>query len=458
MKRIKNKEFDCSDWGITVSDQDEHMMIGKNDCVFLAKEYGTPLTLVNQEKLKNNYLDFSNPLKKYPPSARIYFSYKTNPVPGVIDVLHQLGAGAEVVSEHELWLALKLGVAPQDIVFNGPIKSDDSLKTAIESGVGIINVNSFEEISRFIKIVKNLNRKQKVGVRVTLEHGWQGQLGLNINNGDALRAYQQLTQCSNFDVCGMHFHLGTKIDNTTIYEKSIAEAICFSKDLRNELECQISILNIGGGFGVPTVRDYGRMETKIAHLFKRPYLPCNRKYHPSNTDFVDSIIASISKTCDQIGMARPMLMLEPGRAISSNAQMLLLGIEYTKTTGLKFDLAIADGGRNVAPLVPWEYHELFVANKMRVASDQPLKKYRIIGSSCNQGDILYDYKILPHLEKGDVLAIMDTGAYFISNMTTFSYPRPPVVMVTDGPSRLIRKRESFDNLVECDDLNEKASC
>ncbi len=450
----KGRQLDCSLWGLTKSRDGNRLFVGEYDCSELAKEYGTPLTVVNQKKLTENYLAFSEALKKFYPQSGIFYSYKTNPLPGVLQILHSLGAGAEVVSEYELWLAMHLGVSPEKIVYNGPIKSRESLRISMEKGIKLLNINSFDEIPVISELSEHISHKQKVGVRVTLGQGWRAQFGINILNGDAFKAFRELAECKNLDVCGLHFHLGTKLNNFQIYQDSVSEAMRFVKKLKKELHINIRIFDAGGGYGVPTVRDFGRFETKLMKIADIPYKAPDIESHPTVTMFCKAISNALLSGCKENGLDTPELIMEPGRSVTSNAQMLLIEVVYTKMTDDGIEIAVTNGGSNTSPWIVWEYHELFVVNKMKEEANGRIHKYRIAGSSCNPKDLISECKILPYIQKGDVMAIMDTGAYHIPNMTTFSYPRPGAVLISGREKKLIRKHECFEELVSLDVHNQ----
>jgi diaminopimelate decarboxylase len=435
-------------WGLTVS-QRGHLVIGGCDVVELAETYGTPLFVVDKTQLRSNYEKFYKSLKSQEIGFEIYYSYKTNPVPGILRVLHEYGAGAEVISPYELWLALKLGVDPEKIVYNGPNKDDEGLRCAIERDIKLINVNSFNEIDKIENMARELQAKPRVGVRVSTSGGWSNQFGFGIKCGDAFKAFERLSQTNSLQVVGIHVHLGSNIRNTAIYETATENIIDFMHVLKEKMNVTIRYLDIGGGFGVPTVKSTSGIESRLHHDFFRPVTPPDTHGAPSIEFFIGKIVNKVRQKCDQYKLHLPVLLVEPGRAMTSNAQILLSRIGDLKISKNEYNIALTDAGINLTHPLSWEYHEIFAANKM---NDECNQFYGIAGPICTPTDLFVKNKPLPSLEVGDILSIMDAGAYFTSFSTNFSFPRPAVLMVAEGKSWIIRQKEKYEDMTQLDGL------
>ena len=178
-------------WDATV-DSAGHLVIGGCDVTEVADRYGTPLYLVDKGRLEKNYTTFLESFRRHYSKVEVDYSYKTNPLPGVLSTLHEFGAGAEVISPFELWLALKLGVPPARVTFNGPAKTVEGLRTAVNSGIRMINLDSFYEIEHIDRFAGDAGRTQRVGVRVTTSVGWSSQFGLPIRLPLIMRSTQVL--------------------------------------------------------------------------------------------------------------------------------------------------------------------------------------------------------------------------------------------------------------------------
>lgn len=439
----KDTHLDICHWGLQANARG-HLVIGGCDTEVLARTYGTPLFVVDEERLRRNYRNLLRAYRTSYPHVEIFYSYKTNPVPGILQILHQEGAGAEVISPYELWLALKLKVPPGQLIYNGVYKDLTSLEIAIKQEVRLINVDSFGELEKLAQIAKRFQKRPHVGVRVSTGFGWASQFGLQIQTGEALRAYKRMVELDCFNICGIHTHLGTGIRSISEYQQAIKSMIALMGTLKSELNLTISSLDIGGGFGVPTVRSLWEVDNYMPY----PAIPDIQKT-PSINQFSKEISDTIQEECKRYNIPLPKLFLEPGRAITSDSQILLLSAASVKKQLDGSQYIIADGGLNLAYPLNWEYHELFVANRIE---ERPQEKYTVVGPLCTPTDLLYKSKILPSVSEGDILAVMDAGAYFISYMNTFSFPRPGIVVVSQGKSRLIRKAEDFDEVTALDTI------
>jgi len=434
-------------WGFEINKED-HLVIGGCDSIKLAEEFGTPLHVIDKTKLLADYNRFKEAFRKPGLNAEVFYSYKTNCLPGMLQMLHKNGAGAEVISHYELWLAIKLGVNPDKIVFNGPNKSLDSLRLAVQHGIRLINIDSVNEISKIKKVADELGKRVNVGIRIKPPVGWQAQFGFDMVNDEALLAYGQLNKNACFDVKGMHAHIGTGIKKPQSYAKTVETMLTFAKVLKDRLNIDIKHLDIGGGFCAPTVRNFGKIGSKLYSFFNNVPQVLLNKGNKSIETFAEEIADSVRKNCERLNLREPDVFLEPGRAITSSAQVLLVTVGVLKKGSSGKKIAITDGGKTtIAYPISFEYHEAFVANRM---SKERTEKIRITGNLCTPADIIFRNKKLPELQEGDRLAIMDAGAYFMSFSNNFAFPRPPVVIVSDAKSTLTREREPFEHLVALD--------
>lgn len=431
---------------------DGHLEIRGCDATELAQRFGTPLHVVDRARLEGNYRGFLESFRAHWPRVEIGYSYKTNPLPGVLRVLHDLGAAAEVISHFELWLALRLGVPPERIIFNGPGKTADSLALAVERGIRLINIDGAGEIPDIERLAREAGRVQQVGIRLVTSVGWSGQFGIPLRSGAAMAAARAIRDCPHLELCGLHVHLGTGIKNVQTYVQAVRELLDFGAAVAKETGARIRYLDFGGGFGVPTVAPITSLDRRLlangmpawTPEFSRPAPFAEygralgalvREYHPSGAEDA------------------PLVLLEPGRAITSSAQSLLLRVLAIKPGERGTETVILDGGRNIVMPPSWEHHAVLPASRMNAA---PAAWYNLYGPLCHPGDLLFRGCWLPRLEVGDLLAVMDSGAYFIPNQMNFSNPRPAVVMVEDGAARVIRERESFEDIVARDTVEAPA--
>ena len=429
-------------WGMEIAPSG-HLVVQGCDITKLAQEYGTPLYIVDKQKLEKNYSDFLISFQKHYQNCEIAYSYKTNPLPAVLKILHNCGASAEVISPFELWLALKLQVPPKKIIYNGPAKTEEALSLAVSNKISLINLDGPTEIELIDRIAKKYSHKQAVGLRVVTSVGWSSQFGFNIEDGSAFRAFRDLSKLLHVDPCGLHLHLGTGIKNIETYCQAIKEILEFSVKLREDLGLSIRYFDIGGGFGVPTVRQYTDLDRRY---FANNLLPpeLSSSTCPLISDFSSPITELFQRYYPATAGGRPKIILEPGRAITSSAQSLLLKVVSIKPGENSCSLINLDGGSNIAMPTRWEHHAIFPVSKMTTPKKKSCSVY---GPLCHPHDMLYKLIKLPELKLGDLLLIMDAGAYFIPNQMNFSYPRPSAVLVKNGRHKIIRARESFEDII-----------
>jgi diaminopimelate decarboxylase len=207
-------------------------------------------------------------------------------------------------------------------------------------------------------------------------------------------------------------------------------------------------LDLGGGFPVPTVREFGPLDAVLHKRLRRKARPPDPD-RPDWPAFAEAIAAEVTAGATRAGIPQPTVFFEPGRAVTSQAQVLLLGVGLSKLRADGSRIAICDGGRstNAVPLGN-EYHEVLLANRLGARTELP---QTIVGGLCTPGDWTFVRKDLPQLEGGDLLAVMDAGAYFTSFANDFAFPRPAIVMVRNGEAQLIRRRERFEDLIAMDE-------
>src|SRR6266550_1267133 len=202
-----------------------HLCVRGHDLVTIAEACGTPLHVVDEVRLERNLRGFLDAFRRHYSRVEVACSYKTNPLPGVLQRLHAWGAWAEVISHFELWLALRLGVPPDRIIYNGPGKTRESLDVAVEQKIAVINIDGHSEIDLIENVAEKHGVTQSVGIRVVTSVGWSDQFGLPIANGAAHEAARRLRGCRHVDLAGLHLHLGTGIADVTTYVTAIREVV-----------------------------------------------------------------------------------------------------------------------------------------------------------------------------------------------------------------------------------------
>jgi len=432
-------------WDATISDQGHLCWDGIN-LVELASSNSGPFHIVSRRKLEENYHNFKAAFSRPSVSVELGTSYKTNPLPSVLNVLHDAGSYAEVISEFELWLALHLKLSPERIIFNGPGKTRASLKLAIENGIKLINFDGLWEIPIAAELANKAGRTQHVGVRVVSSVGWSGQFGLRIDSGEAMRAFESIANYPQLLPQALHLHLGTGVKDATVYKTAVREVLQFAEDLKNQLGVNINCFDFGGGFPVPTVRSMDEWDGRmVAYGYPARFSILTAE----NTldKFAGPVMDQVEDFCERTGLGPLEIIFEPGRAITSSAQLLLLSVLAVKERGSGQRDVILNGGKNITMPLGWETHQIFVANKLL---NSVFLQQDLFGPLCHPGDIVAKNLLLPELEQDDIVAIMDSGAYFIPNQMNFSNPRTAVFMIDEGQVKCIREQEQFEDIIRHD--------
>jgi diaminopimelate decarboxylase len=365
-----------------------------------------------------------------------------------LQFLHSLGTHAEVISEFELWLAERLGLSGAGIILNGPGKTPRMLARAVEIGAKLVNIDHAGEIPLLARYAATAGRQQPVGVRIVTSIGWSSQFGLSIQTGDAFAAFEEILRHSSLVPTGLHLHIGTGVKSVAAFDQAVREVLAFAETLRTRLGIQIKTYDLGGGYGVPTVRAGDVWDDRMEALGYPsreafpPDCPTAAQYAARTAALFESLAASDEP---------PEIILEPGRAITSGSQTLLLTVLASKNTGAVRKL-ILDGGRNITLPLSWEIHKIFPATRLNQRFDTKCDLY---GPLCHPSDIVSRNLNLPALKVGDVIGIMDAGAYFVPNQTNFSNPRPGLVMVDAGRVRLVRRPESFEDMIRLDEITHR---
>ena len=401
--------------------------------------FGSPLHVVDGARLAENVARFTAR-----PRCEVFYSYKTNPVPGVLRALHAAGVGAEVASEYELWLALRLGVEPRRIVYNGPDKSEAAIATAITHGVGLLNANTGREIDLIAAVARRLGARPAVGVRVVPPSVLRGQFGERIDNGDAFAAFERAARHPELRIVALHSHPNGEIATRARIDEFLSPLLAFSDALEERLGIALEILDVGGNLACPTVSHVSARAARLAVTFGCEPVSRPPESVLSIDEYVEHLATRVEAHFASRGRTPPRVFVEPGRAMTGNAQVLLArvaALHDRDESGLTW--AVLDAGLNVAEPLRSELHQIF---PLAARPGAPPRLYRLTGPSCTLADRLYDAWSLPELAPGDGVAIMDSGAYFVPFATCFSRPRPAVALVWNGRVGLLRRAETFADL------------
>ena len=411
----------------------------------LVKEYGSPLFVIDQADFYVRTNAWRSAISSAFENSQLYYAAKSFISVEVAKWLKELKVGLDVCSGGELAVALAADFPAADIEFHGNNKSEVEISTAIKAGVGTIVIDSFDEISRVSKIAKELNKVQKIYLRLTPgvdahTHEFIStahedvKFGFSIASGAAQDAIENCMAQSSLSLAGIHCHIGSQIFEVDGFNLAAKRLVAVLATFRDKYAKELPELNIGGGYGIA----YTKEETAIA-----PEL------------VIPAIAAVIKEECAKANLAIPRISIEPGRAIVGPTTTTIYLVGTTKSVtldnGSERRYVSVDGGMsdNIRPALYGAAYSAFLAN--RTSSAKNISS-RIVGKHCESGDILISEIDLPSdIKSGDLLAIPATGAYGRSMASNYNHiPRPAVVAVINGTARQILRRENEADLLNLD--------
>ncbi len=421
-------------------DEYGHLHIGGCDCVELAKEYGTPLYVFDEVTIRAKCQEFQNEFTKRYPNTLIIYASKAFLNPALAIIFKEQGLGLDVVSGGEISVAQSVDFPKERVYFHGNNKTVDELRLSLDWGIGRIVVDNLYELELLNTLASARRIKQGILLRInpgvdphTHRHTTTGVLeskfGFPLVAGQASAAVAQSLAAPNLDLKGFHFHLGSPILKTSPFELAIDLIFRFAKEMEADYGFQLNEFSPGGGFAVKYTID---SET------------------PSVADYAEAITVMVINLANELKLPHPKLIIEPGRAIVAQAGVALYTVGSIKEIPGRRKYICVDGGigDNIRPALYDAKYEAIVANK---ASESNSKVVTIAGRYCESGDILAREISLPTVLPGDIIAMPTGGAYAIPMASNYNLvPRPAIVMVKDGKARLIRKRESYQDLLRLD--------
>ncbi len=418
-----------------------HLVIGGCDTLDLADQYGTPLYVFDEDMVRSMCRGFVEGFTAKHADTTVVYACKAYVNPALARILMEEGLGLDVVSGGELAVAQAVDYPSRLVYFHGNNKGPAELRDALDWGIGRIVVDSFYELELLDKLAGEAGKTQEIMVRVspgvdphTHHHTTTGTLdskfGFPIETGQADEAVRIALRAPNLDLIGLHFHLGSPIFHVEPYQAAMDIVLEFASRFREE-GLNLREISPGGGFAIAYTRD------------QEP---------PSIGEYADAIVSSMLEGCQRLGMDVPRLIIEPGRSIVGRAGVALYRVGAVKDIpGVRKYISVDGGmGDNIRPALYDAAYEAVVAGKAdRTGSDL----VTIAGKYCESGDVLVRDVSLPTVESDDIIAIPAAGAYCLSMASTYNMnPRPPVVAVKDGDSRLMRRRESYADLMANDVL------
>lgn len=402
----------------------------------LIQQYGSPLFVLSEQKIRQNYKDAVRAFNTRYPKVQFAWSYKTHYNNAVCKIFHSEGSWGEVVSGFEYKKALRNGVPGSNIIFNGPDKHTEELKLAIEND-SLIHIDHFEELFLLIDTCAQINKKARVAIRVNMDTGiypvWD-RFGFNYESGQAWQALNKIVASGNLQLAGLHAHIGTYMLSTNAYGVAASKLCDLAMNCKRQLNTAIKYIDLGGGFPSQNKLkgSYGAVPT------------------PSVDEFAEVITSTILnygfKTEDL-----PLLILESGRVLIDDAGFLLGTVLANKKLSDGRKATIMDFGVNIMFTSFWYDHKISPAQEVSQFNEDTV----MYGPLCMNIDIVRENVNLPLLNRGDHVVVHKVGAYNMTQWMQFIAMRPNIVLIdTNNNTHIIRKAETLEYLEALDVMPE----
>lgn len=416
-----------------------HLIIGGVDSLKLAKEYGTPLVVYDVSQIRNQIRAFKKVFEEEQVNYAVSYASKAFASIAMYQVANEEGAYTDVVSAGELYTAMKANFPIERVSFHGNNKSKEELEMAVKNHVGKIMIDNFYEINLLNQVLEEQDSEINVMLRITPgisahthEYDQTGQVdskfGFDLKSGQADKALQEVLKNQRMHMLGIHAHIGSQIFELNGFEMAAAKLVDVAAAWRKNYDYTAQVINVGGGFGIKYVQE------------DHPLKP---------EEFVKAIVKTIKDEATKHNFPLPEIDIEPGRSIVGPAGYNLYKVGSMKEIPGLVPYVAVDGGMgdNVRPALYQAKYETVLANDPQRKASQ---EFHVAGKYCESGDILADAK-LPSLKAGDILAMLDTGAYGYSMASNYNRnPRPAVVFAEDGKAQVVIRRESLEDLVHLD--------
>ncbi|OYS07138.1 diaminopimelate decarboxylase [Lactobacillus johnsonii] len=416
-----------------------HLTIGGVDSLKLAKEYGTPSVVYDVSQIRNQIRAFKKVFEEEQVNYAVSYASKAFASIAMYQVANEEGAYTDVVSAGELYTAMKANFPMERVSFHGNNKSKEELEMAVKNHVGKIMIDNFYEIDLLRQVLEEQDSEINVMLRITPgisahthEYDQTGQVdskfGFDLKSGQADKALQEVLKNQRMHMLGIHAHIGSQIFELNGFEMAAAKLVDVAASWRKNYDYTAQVINVGGGFGIKYVQE------------DHPLKP---------EEFVKAIVKTIKDEATKHNFPLPEIDIEPGRSIVGPAGYNLYKVGSMKEIPGLVPYVAVDGGMgdNIRPALYQAKYETVLANDPQRKASQ---EFHMAGKYCESGDILADAK-LPLLKAGDILAMLDTGAYGYSMASNYNRnPRPAVVFAEDGKAQVVIRRESLEDLVHLD--------
>ncbi len=421
--------------------QEGHLTFAGYDTVNLAQKYGTPLYLMDEDKIRQHIREYKKAFNDFfPIGSNPEFASKAFSCKQIYRICKEEGMNIDVVSCGEIYTAVNAGFDMQKSFFHGNNKSDSDIEFAMENNVGYFVADSMDELIAINHIASEKGIIQKILLRLTPgidTHTHQkiatgnvdSKFGIAISTGQAKSVVEEILKMQSIKLCGFHCHIGSQIFESEPFNTASQLMLEFILEMQNCFNFKTEILNIGGGFGV-------------RYLESQPEINYYQK--------IKKVADTLTEQCEKLGIEMPKIAMEPGRSIVADAGMTLYSVGSVKEiSGYKNYVSI-DGGMTDNPRYTL-YESPYTVLLASRANDKADFCATIAGRCCESGDIIQEDITLPKPKRNEVLAVLTTGAYNYSMASNYNrIPRPPVVMLNSQGDYVAIKRESFDDICKSD--------
>lgn len=421
----------------TMEVNNNELIIGGIKATSLAKEYGTPLYVMDEALLRKNCRDYYNNFKCRENGNRVAYAGKAFLTLAMCKLINEEGLYLDVVSGGELYTAEKAGFPLDRVYFHGNNKTLDEIEMGVRLGVGTFVVDNVYEIENLNRYAKKYNKTQNIYLRITPgieahthEYIKTGQIdskfGFAPVGNIIMDAVKTAINCENINLAGLHCHIGSQIFELEPFEDAAYIMLNLINKIKEETGYEIKELDLGGGFGIYYTEEDSPKET---------------------SDYCKVILSKVDEVCKELNIEKPILTIEPGRSIVGNAGTTLYTVGSVKSIdGVRKYVAI-DGGMtdNIRPSLYTANYQCAVANNVY---SENVEEVAVAGKCCETGDILIQSITLPKIEGGEILAVFTTGAYGYSMANHYNkIPKAALVFVNEGTSRVVCKRESYEDVL-----------
>ncbi|MDO5848604.1 MAG: diaminopimelate decarboxylase [Methanobrevibacter sp.] len=416
------------DLNIKINDKG-HLDIGGADACDIADEFGTPVYVIDENRIRDNYKRFYEAFSKYYPDFKVFYACKANTNLSVLKILEQEGCCIDAVSPGEVYISRKMGFSGDRILFTGNNITNDELKFVLDQGA-VLNIDSVSALKRLAEIIEpnGLKISFRVNPMVGAGHhdhcitgGVMSKFGIMDN--EAVEVYK-LAKELGFNPVGMHSHIGSGILDPEPFKLAIESTMDIAGKVHQEAGIDFEFVDFGGGVGIPYTPDENIVDIDT---------------------FAKENIALFKEKLEEYDMGNPTMYLEPGRYLVGDASVLLVRVNSVKQSYRKFIGVDAGFNTLLRPAMYDSYHHIVVANKMNEPNTQEVD---IAGNVCESGDLFARDRFMPEIEEGDLLAILNAGAYGFTMSSNYnSRPLTPEVLVENGKCHLVREKETFEDLM-----------